>query len=341
MNEDRISQQIGDGGAATDRFINEEIISRFGNPILAPLEDGSHLTLGSQDIIVTTDSFIVNPIFFPQSDIGALAIAGTVNDIVASGGMPRFITLSLIISEGLAVLSLRKILDSAKKVADQAGIQVIAGDTKTLFADHRHPSIFINTTGIGVPIVSSEYKFSLSEAKPGDLIIVTGPIGNHGLAVLSAREGLGFEHRVFSDCNPLNGLICPLVEHFHSDIHCLRDPSRGGLTGVLVDIAKSAGVDIEIDYAKIPIQKEVAFGCEMLGIDPMELVNEGKMAIVVKASSATKVVDFLRDHPLGTESAIIGKVKKRKTTDGMVIMKKGIKKISLFKKESAAIPRLC
>ena len=342
MKNEFIHKHVGDGGAATDRFIREEIIERFGNPILNPLEDSNLAPIESSHILVSTDSFVISPLFFPNSNIGALAVSGTVNDLLASGGIPYFLTLSLILSEGFPVGDLRKILDAAKDTADACGVKIIAGDTKTVFlGKNSQPTLFINTTGIGVPIISPEKTFPVSESKAGDHIIITGQIGNHGLAVLSAREGLGFESRVYSDCQPLNNMIIPLIREFKHNIHSMRDPTRGGLAAALVDISQASQLDIFIDYSQIPIQKEVEFGCEMLGIDPLELVNEGKMVIVSNSHFSHEILAFLQLHVPGRESRIIGHLDIPRSSNCRVVLQKEGKKTVVLKKEGLGIPRLC
>lgn len=342
MNNNQSAKLIGDGGLATDRFIKEEIIKRFGNPILNELEDSGLVSLQGSKALISTDSFVVSPLFFPNSDIGSLAIAGTINDILSSGGNPTYMTLGLILSEDLELNSLRKILDSIQKMAEDNSIRIIAGDTKSIFLGRNsEPNLFINTTGIGIPILNPHQTYSVANAKPGDNIIVTGEIGNHGISVLSIREGLGFESKVISDCQSLKDLIVPLVEKFHSGIQAMRDPSRGGLTGVIVDIANSSNVDIRIDYSQIPIKREVYFGSEMLGLDPLDLVNEGKMVLVVKPDYASDILDYLRNHPKGQDSAIIGEVRKSESLSKKVILYKDGRRTVLSKNEGIGVPRLC
>ncbi|MBV6426824.1 MAG: Carbamoyl dehydratase HypE [Haliscomenobacter sp.] len=340
MENELVSGILGDGGAVMDRFVRQQILSRFNNYILDPLEDASIVPIEEQHLIISTDSFIVDPPFFPNTSIGELSVAGTVNDILASGGIPKYLTLSLIISEGFPVIDLERILNDIKNLADKIPLKIIAGDTKTFKVGGQKPFIFINTTGVGVPIISFEYNFPVSNARIGDVIIVTGQIGSHALAVLSAREGLGFESRVFSDTAALADLIIPFVHLYYPYIHCMRDPSRGGLSGVLIDIATASNVDIEIQYNQIPIQNEVSFGCEMLGLEPIDLVNEGKMVLVVDGTTADDMLGFLRRHPLGKDSCIIGCISERHL-NGRVLLDRNGGKSRLFKPERPGIPRLC
>jgi hydrogenase expression/formation protein HypE len=328
----------GDGEAATLRFIRDEILTRFGNPILDMLEDGSWITLDSIHVVVSTDSYIVEPPVFPGGDIGELAVSGTVNDLLASGAVPHYLTFSLILAEGFPLSMLRRILDSVRQTAQSAGIQIVAGDTKVL-GKQANVGICINTTGLGLPIRLGK-DYAVSNACAGDNIIITGSVGDHGFAVLSAREGLGFEQRIQSDCALLHELMIPLLNTFDG-IHSLRDPTRGGLIGVLIDIAESSAVDVFVDEGAIPVKKEVHFGCEMLGLDPLNLVNEGKMVIVVAPGQTNEVIGQLRQHPLGDESAVIGTVQPALSSPGRLILRKDQVERVVVRPEGQALPRLC
>jgi hydrogenase expression/formation protein HypE len=328
----------GDGGAATLRFIREEILTRFGNPTLDSLEDGSWFTVGSTPLVVSTDSYVVYPPVFPGGDIGRLAVSGTVNDLLASGALPVYMTLSLILVEGFPIEQLERILDSAQQTARPVGVQIVAGDTKVL--DRQAGSgIFINTTGLGLPIKPGK-TFAVSNARAGDRIIVTGSVGDHGLAVLSAREGLGFEQRIRSDCAPLHELLVPLIDEFDG-IRALRDPTRGGLVGVLIDIAESSSVDVFVERAAIPVKREVHSACEMLGLDPLSLVNEGKMVLVVDPEQADGVLARLRRHPLGYESAAVGTARVKRASTGRLFISQGGTNRMVPRPEGQPLPRLC
>jgi hydrogenase expression/formation protein HypE len=336
--EPEVTLDHGEGGEATCRFIRDEILTRFGNPILNTLEDGSWLPWNHPNVVISTDSFIVEPPVFPGGDIGTLAVSGTVNDLLAAGAAPQFLTLSLILGERLPFSLLRGVLDSIRRTAESARVQIVAGDTKVLPA-RTGLKILINTTGVGTPIRPGE-SYAVSQARPGDQVLVTGTMGDHGLAVLSFREGLGFEARVVSDCAPLHGLIGPVLAQC-SGVHCLRDPSRGGLMGVLADIAESSNVDIEIDAAAVPIQREVRFGCEMLGLDPLLLPNEGKFVLVVDPGSVLDVLVCLRKHPLGAAARAIGAVNKARSPQGGTYLRgqNGLRKI--LRPAGMPLPRLC
>ena len=330
----------GEGGDATMRFIREEVLSRFANEALEPLEDGSWVSLENTKLVLTTDSFIVEPPFFPGGDIGKLAICGTVNDLLASGARPAYMTLALILSEGLAFSALRRILDSASVCASQVGVRIVAGDTKVLPRGPHPGGIYINTTGLGIPY-HPEWDYATSHARPGDKVILTGSVGDHALAVLSAREGLGFERRIASDCAPLHDLIGPFLEEGDGHIRCLRDPTRAGLAGALLSIAQSSRVDVFVNDDRIVVHPEVRFGCEMLGLDPLRLANEGKFVMVVTADRAEAVCARLKTHPLGRESSVIATIASPALATGQVIIKGAEGSRVLGGTHGRLIPRLC
>jgi hydrogenase expression/formation protein HypE len=326
----------GEGGKITQEFINQEIIKRFNNPILSRLEDGSVIDIYGKKIVITTDSFIVDPPLFPGGNIGKLAITGTINDLVASGAKPRYLTLSLIIPEGFPFADLEVVLNSIKETTEICNTAIVCGDTKV--TPQKDSSVLcINTTGIGEHI--SKHDYSTSNAKPGDKIIITGELGNHSLAVLSLREGLGYESKILSDCTNLDDLILPLVEKFDG-INCLRDPTRGGLYGVLSDIIENSKVNALINFDNIPLQYEVSYCCEMLGLDPLSLVNEGKMLIVVSKQESEDVLKELQKNSKGKRSAIIGEILDFDNFPKL-LLKKNKKTILIKRPIGRAIPRLC
>lgn len=335
----RVGQDVGAGGSRTARFIREEILTRFTAPVLSELEDAAVVELNGSQIAVSTDSYIVDPPIFPGGDIGRLAVCGTVNDLVASGAVPRFLTFGLVIAEGTNWIEVRQILDSAAAAAHEAGVTIVAGDTKVVQESSAF-QLCINTAGIGT-LVHADRSYALRNTQPGDAIILTGTIGDHSLAVLSAREGLGFESRVQSDCAPLVSLILPLLER-HTEVRALRDVTRGGLRGVLCDLADDAYVDIEIDLDVVPIQDEVRAGCEMLGLDPIDMVNEGKMIVVVEAAGLESVLKLLRRHRQGRASTVIGKVHERVGERPLVKAHySGGMPVVLTRYEGQPVPRLC
>lgn len=328
---------LGDGGTVTQRFIRDEILSRFPNPSLHELEDAAHVHLTSSEVVISTDSYIVDPPIFPGGDIGRLAVSGIVNDLVASGAIPRYLTLGLVLSVGFSINWLRQILDSLARASEEAGIEVIAGDTKVVIASNL--GICITSTGVGVALHKGRH-YSLSEAQVGDKIIITGCVGDHSLAVLSQREGLGFEQCVQSDCAPLNELILPLI-HRQDGVHSLRDPTRGGLTGVLLDLAETTKADVWFDAAQVPVRRETAFALEMLGLDPFEMTNEGKMVVVIAMDQANEALALLQNHPLGKASAVIGEIRKPQNDKGQVICATTTGEKIVLRKDGPPLPRIC
>ena len=337
--DSRVGPDVGAGCGRTARFIREEILTRFTAPALSELEDAAVVELNGAQVAISTDSYIVDPPIFPGGDIGRLAVCGTVNDLVASGATPRFLTFGLVMAEGTSWIEVRTTLDSAAAAAREAGVTIVAGDTKVV-QESRALRLCINTTGIGT-LVHAGRSYALRNAQPGDAIILTGTIGDHSLAVLSVREGLGFESRVQSDCAPLASMILPLLER-HAEVRALRDVTRGGLRGVLCDLADNACVDLEIDLDAVPIQDEVRAGCAMLGLDPIDMVNEGKMIVVVEASRLDDVLKSLRGHRQGRASAVIGQVNER--VDEWPLVRAhhfGVSPVILTRFEGQPIPRLC
>lgn len=337
--EKQVSIADGAGGAASQRFIKNEILSRFSNPALDPLEDGSWISVDSNNLVVTADSFTIDPPIFPGGNIGHLAVSGIVNDLLASGGHPKHITLTLIISEEFPYETLRLILNSIAQVSKSSGITIIAGDTKIIEKDSLNGGICIHATGIGLPI-NPHKSYSVADVKVGDKIIVTGTIGDHGFAVLSYREGLGFERRVKSDCMPLDGLLIPILKK-HDGIRSMRDPTRGGLVNSLIDFAENSDVDLIVHRDCIPIRPEVDFGCEMLGISPLGLVNEGKMVLAVAEEDAEQVLIDCRKSPGGKNAAIVGEAAPKRLIRGQLfLIENGLKK-PIIRPEGLEIPRLC
>ncbi len=302
--DDKILLAHGSGGKLSHDLI-ESFLPELSNPVLDKLDDSAVLELSGR-LAFTTDSYTVNPIFFPGGDIGKLAVCGTVNDLSMSGAKPLYLSLSFIIEEGLAVADLKKILFSIREAAEEAGVKIVTGDTKVVnrgSADR----IFINTAGIGV--IPEGIDISAANAKPGDKIIISGNIGDHGIAVLSQREGLKFKLPVPSDCAPLNGLVAEMLAA-SKRIRCLRDPTRGGLATTLNDFAEQSSVGIVIDEDKIPVNKAVLAACELLGFDPLYIANEGKLTVVVDTDDADIILAAMKRNKYGSEAVIIGEAVK-------------------------------
>ena len=312
--EDKILLAHGSGGKLAHELVEKSFVKAFANPFLAKLDDSAVIELSGK-LAFTTDSYVVSPIFFPGGDIGKLAVCGTVNDLAMVGAKPLYLSLAFIIEEGLPQAELKKIVDSTQRAARKAGVQIVTGDTKVV---HRGSAdkLFINTAGVGV--IPEGVNISGSQARPGDRVILSGTIGDHGIAVLSQREGLSFSTRLKSDCAPLNSLVAAMLAA-SLNIHCLRDPTRGGLATSLNELAKQSKVGIRIEEEKIPLRQEVLAACAMLGFDPLYVANEGKLVAIVPAEDADKIVEAMRGNLYGKSVAIIGEVTEEHP--GRVVMK--------------------
>jgi hydrogenase expression/formation protein HypE len=294
----------GSGGKLSQQLIQEMVLPGFRNALLEPLHDGAIFSVSGAQLAFSTDSYVVSPIFFPGGDIGKLAVHGTVNDLAMCGARPLHLSVGFILEEGLPMEELWRVVQSMRAAADAAGVTLVTGDTKVVDRG-KADKIFINTAGIGQ--VRDGVKIDPKRARPGDRIIISGFIAVHGIAIMSVREGLEFETEIASDTAPLNGLV-EVMFATGRDIHVLRDPTRGGLTSSLVEIAQSANVGMELNEASIPITEEVKGACEILGLDPLYVANEGKLVAVVPAESADEILAAMRSHPLGEHAAIIGEV---------------------------------
>jgi hydrogenase expression/formation protein HypE len=294
----------GGGGELTRRLIADHILPRFKNPALDPLTDGAVLANPGGRICVTTDASVVQPIFFPGGDIGRLAVCGTVNDLSVMGARPLALTLSLIIEEGLPFSELDRVLDSAAAAAREAGVPIATGDTKVV-ERRRGDGLMLSTAGVGV--VADGVELSPRRVRPGDAVIVSGRIAEHGLAVMACREGLAFQTPIVSDVAPIHRLCAALLT-LGDGLRFLRDPTRGGVAGVAADLAEDAGVGVILDERRIPISPAVRHAAELLGLDPLAVANEGKLVAVVDGAVADQAVALLRADPLGRDAAIIGRI---------------------------------
>ena len=304
----------GSGGLLTQRLLSDLILKIFDNPILSRLDDSARIETDAGQLCFTTDSFVVDPIFFPGGCIGDLAVNGTVNDLCVCGSQPLFISVAFIIEEGLPFESLERIVLAMKEAADRTGVTIVTGDTKVVNRGSAD-KIFINTSGIGR--VEFRYPLGPNLLQPGDRIIVSGAIANHGMAILSQRAGLAFESPIQSDTASLRPLVQLLTDTCGEQLHAMRDPTRGGLAAVLNEFAEQSSVEIELEESAIPVDPAVAGACELLGIDPLCVANEGKLVAVVSADCATSAVTAMREHPLGRQATEIGKVTGRKA-NGLV-----------------------
>lgn len=333
---DKILLAHGGGGTLSHQLISKIFLNQFGNEYLDQLHDGAIFEINGTKFAFTTDSYVVKPIFFSGGNIGELAVNGTVNDLVCCGAKPLFISLGFIIEEGFDIEDLWKIVLSIRQAADKANVMIVTGDTKVV-EKGKGDKIFINTSGIG--IVYDGLNISPKNVKVGDVIILNGKIADHGIAIMSEREGLEFETKIESDTAPLNGLVEEILK-VSKNISVMRDPTRGGLASALNEIASAAKVKIEILEEKIPISEEVIGACEILGLDPLYIANEGKILIFADENDADKILNVMRAHPLGKESNIIGRVVDK--GEGLVTMKTLIgssRVVDMISGEQ--LPRIC
>jgi hydrogenase expression/formation protein HypE len=319
MPEERVNLSHGGGGRAMRRLIEEVFVRAFDNPALNVLEDQATIALGDlaafgDRLAFTTDSYVVDPLFFPGGDIGKLAVAGTVNDLAMSGARPLFLSCGVVLEEGLPVATLHRVAASMKQMAGLTGVKIVTGDTKVVERGAAD-KMFVNTAGIGV--VPAGVSLSAKNARPGDVVIVNGVLGDHGTAILIARNQLALEADIASDCQPLDGLVAAMLASCRT-IRCLRDATRGGLATVLNEFAQSSQVGIRISERDVPLREEVKGACEILGLDPLYLANEGKLVAIVPPDGAETVLAAMRVHPAGAGATIIGEVTQKRP--GMVTM---------------------
>ena len=313
--KDSILLGHGSGGRLSAELLREVILPAFANPVLGRLDDQAVVSVNGSRLAFTTDSFVVKPLFFPGGDIGSLAVHGTINDLAMGGAQPLFLSVAFIIEEGLPMEALRRVVESLRVAAQGAGVDVVTGDTKVV-EKGSGDGIFINTSGIG--LVPDGLELSADRAQPGDRVLLSGTIGDHGITILGQREGLEFESAVRSDTAPLHTLVAEMLR-VTGEFRCFRDPTRGGLSSSLNEIAAQSGVGIELDEREIPLRDEVRGACEMLGLDPLYVANEGKLVAIVEAAKAEPVLQAMRRHPLGREARIIGTV--TGAHPGLVIMR--------------------
>jgi hydrogenase expression/formation protein HypE len=295
----------GGGGKLGNELVEHLFLPAFRNAALENLGDAAVLDLGAGRIAMSTDSFVVQPLFFPGGSIGELAVNGTVNDLAVSGAEPRFLSASFILEEGFPLAQLAAIVTRMAEAAKTAGVQIVTGDTKVVERGHGD-GCYINTAGIG--LLRPGITVGPHRARPGDAILVSGTIGDHGMAIMSVREGLEFESQIRSDCAALNGMIAEVLDAAGSTVHAMRDPTRGGLASTLNEIAQSSAVGVAIDETILPVRHEVQSACELLGLDPVYVANEGKAVFFVAPEAAERVLAVLRAHPLGRDAARIGHV---------------------------------
>ncbi len=300
----------GGGGKLTADLIQRLFLPAFGNDVLNALEDQAVVRLNagpeatSPRVAFTTDSFVVRPLFFPGGDIGRLAVFGTVNDLAMGGARPLFLSAAFILEEGLPIDDLRRIAASMRAACDEAGVTLVSGDTKVVDRG-KGDQVFITTSGLGV--VPEGRSLSIRAARPGDRVVVSGTIGDHGVAVMSVREGIEFETVLESDCAPLTDLVRVMLDACPS-VRALRDPTRGGLASAVNELAEASRVGVKLDEGSIPVRREVRGACELLGLDPLYVANEGKLIAVVPPEDVARLLDAMRAHPLGRDAAVVGRV---------------------------------
>ncbi len=306
-NNDIVLLSHGGGGLRSRQLIKDIIVRHLGNRILNELDDGAHLSIAEKNIVFTTDSFVVQPLFFPGGDIGRLAVCGTVNDLAMMGAEPRYFSLGLILEEGMPFVDLERMILSMRKTLDKAKVMIVTGDTKVVERGMGF-GVFMNTAGIGVRVQGADAR--VANARPGDDVIVTGTFGNHGAAVISCRKGINIKSGLVSDVAPLWNLISPLLRKGFN-LHCLRDPTRGGLAAALNDIAGSSGVGIRIIEKKLPVRKEVHGVCGLLGLDPLNMACEGCAVIVCPSDNTAAVLNSLHSRALGRNAVTVGRITRK------------------------------
>jgi hydrogenase expression/formation protein HypE len=336
LKEERITLSHGSGGKATQTLIEAVFLEAFANPLLAPLEDGAVLPANGGRLAFTTDSFVVSPLFFPGGDIGDLAVNGTVNDLAVSGARPLWLSAGFILEEGFPVADLERIVGSMAAAAERAGVQVVTGDTKVVQRG-KADGCYVNTAGVGV--IERPIELGVAKARPGDAVIVSGPIGEHGITVMLARGELDIESEVESDTAPLNGLVERLLDAAPG-VRGLRDATRGGVATICNEVARAAGVAVVVDEEAVPVRPDVRGACELLGIDPLYVACEGRLVAIVAGDQVDAAVEALRSHPLGQDAAVIGRV--RDDPPGLVLLKTsfgGTRIVDLLVGDP--LPRIC
>ncbi|HUI84172.1 MAG TPA: hydrogenase expression/formation protein HypE [Candidatus Binatia bacterium] len=333
---DQVLLAHGSGGKLSAELTAQIFLPAFHNPALARLDDQAIVNVNGCRVAFTTDSFVVKPLFFPGGDIGSLAVHGTVNDLAVGGAQPLYLSAGFIIEEGLPIDTLRRVVESLRQAAAAANVQVVTGDTKVVEKGSAD-GLFINTSGIG--LVPNGVELSANQARPGDRVLLSGAIGEHGICIMAQREGLEFETRLTSDSAALHTLVAAMLT-VPGKIRCMRDPTRGGVSSTLNEIAAQSRVGIELEEAAIPIRAEVQGACEMLGLDPLYVANEGKLVAIVEPAIAQPMLQAMRAHPLGRDAQIIGTV--TSNHPGLVTMRSTLGTTRIVDMLSGdQLPRIC
>lgn len=326
----------GGGGRLTHQLIESLFMPAFANPLLAALHDGAIIDLGAVKLALTTDSYVVRPLFFPGGDIGTLAVNGTVNDLAMCGARPLYLSAGFILEEGLPTQTLWRVVFSMRQATEAAHVQLVTGDTKVVDRG-KGDGIFINTAGIGV--IEHKSNISPKSVQEGDMVLLNGDVGRHGIAIMAEREGLAFESTIVSDCAPLAAPVLALLDAGIT-VHCLRDLTRGGLASALVEIAEAAHLQIQIDERSIPVHDDVQGACELLGLDPLYVANEGRFVCFVPAAEVERALGILHANPLGADACCIGRV--CAGSSGTVVMKSSVGASRIVDMLSGEqLPRIC
>lgn len=336
MRKSEVQLGHGSGGRLTARLIDDIFLAAFSNPHLEQRNDQAVLTVGGSRLAFTTDSFVVKPRFFPGGDIGTLAVNGTVNDLAMGGARPMYLSASFVLEEGLPMAELRRIVNSMAEAARAAEVEIVTGDTKVVERGHGD-GVYITTSGVG--LVEHEHCLSADNARPGDKIILSGPLGDHGMAVMAQREGLEFKSSIESDTAALHGLVQTMLDA-SSELRCLRDPTRGGLATTLNELANRSQVGMVLEETRIPVRDTVAGLCELLGLDPLYVACEGRLVAIAAAHETDAILQAMRGHPEGRDATVIGEVVERHAST--VVMKTcvgGTRMVDVLSGEQ--LPRIC
>ncbi|HEY3318025.1 MAG TPA: hydrogenase expression/formation protein HypE [Coriobacteriia bacterium] len=336
MRADRILLAHGSGGTMMRELIEDVFMGRFTDPALLRMDDAASLEVSGGRIAMSTDTYVVQPVFFPGGDIGRLAVCGTVNDIATSGATPLYLTVGFVLEEGFAVEDLRRIVETMASSAEEAGVRIVTGDTKVVDRGHGD-GVFVNTAGVGV--LRDGVDLSGSNCEPGDKVLLSGTLGDHGIAVISVREGLAFSTDIVSDAAPLGKLTAAVLEAAPG-VRCFRDPTRGGLSSTLNELATASGVSITVHETEVPVHDQVRGACEMLGYDVFQVANEGKMVAVVPAEEAEAALSAMRTAPYGEDAAIVGEVSQGPAGKVYVATGFGAKRI-MDMLVGEQLPRIC
>jgi hydrogenase expression/formation protein HypE len=339
LRDDKITLSHGSGGKSTHNLIEGVFAPAFSNPLLDAMDDAATFSINGsgQRLAFTTDTYVVSPLFFPGGDIGKLAIHGTINDLAMSAAEPLYLSSAFILEEGFPIAELKRIVASMAAAAAEAGVSIVTGDTKVVQRG-KADGVFINTAGVG--LVRASWSPGQTQLRPGDRVLLSGPVGDHGIAIMLAREALEIETDIQSDTAPLYGLVSKILAVAGEGVHCLKDPTRGGVATALNEMALGSEVSIALDEHAIPVNPEVRGACEILGLDPLTIANEGKLLAIVSPETAQAALDAMHSHPLGREAAIIGTVQAE--PPGMVFLRTdigGLRVLDMLVGDP--LPRIC